>query len=324
MKALELRTLKKLQEEFGPKGHYLLAVSGGVDSVVMLEILSRIQAALDWKITVAYVHHGKAESAVQEAYRDQAQQLVEKLANEKDFDFVTNYEDKNSFIGGSEEALRRFRYSYFKKWVGEKSITAVLLAHQSGDLLESQLIQLIRGTGISTSKTESFAKIRPLAECTKEEILVYAKENNLVWLEDPSNQETGTLRNWLRSEWLPQLERYREGSLESFSRSLELLWNHCENANEILFNKRLWISHKEVSRQEFLQLSLMDQRRVIAAMMNNAGAKNYALGHIKEVLKRLDTDQKELSFTVAKSTWHIGPVVFKIHVDSRPDGSSQE
>ena len=316
---LEKRTLQRLKESPGSGGHYLLAISGGVDSVVMLEVLSRLQKALDWQLSVVHVHHGLSQEDTQQNFRDQAQDLVQKLAAQKNFEFLTN--EKNIENKSSEESMRHFRYSWFQKWSEEKNASAVLLAHQNQDWLESQLIQMIRG---GVGGQENSNRLRPLSDWTKEEILFYAKDNQLKWLEDPSNETEHTLRNWLRQRWLPELEAYRTGSVETLARSIELLWSQNNNSQDLLTKQKLWLSSVEVSRSEFLALSEADQRRVIAAMMNNCGLRNYGQSHIKEVLKRLDTEQKSLRFNTAKATWSVSPVAFKIHSDARPDGSLAE
>lgn len=321
-KHLERRTLGRLQNELGPKGRYLLAVSGGVDSVVMLEVLSRLKNSLGWNMTVIHVHHGSTKNTVQQNFRDQAQKLVEKLALEKGLPFLTNVKsDSEGETSDSEEGLRRFRYNFFNQWSVQYSNAPILLAHQSQDWLESQLMMLIRGTGTISENFQEFVRFRPLEDWSKEEILFYAKGEKLNWLEDPSNEQLGAFRNWLRQEWLPQLESYRQGNLQSFARSLNLLWSQKSTAQDLFNSTRLWLSSQEVSRREFTQLSLADQGRVLATMMNNSGVRNYTSAHIKEVLKRLDTDQKDLSFTTAKALWSASPDVIKIHLDSRPDGS---
>lgn len=306
---LEKRTLQRLQESPGQGGHYLLAVSGGSDSIVMLEVLSRIAKALNWQMSVAYVHHGVSSDKAQQKFRDDAQNLVQKSAEQKALPFLTN-EGAGCENANTEEAMRNFRYMWFKKFSEKQKANAVLLAHQSQDWLESQLIQMIRG-GVKESSDAT--KLRPLSDWTKAEILFYAKDNQLEWIEDPSNETEHTLRNWLRNEWLPQLEAYRAGSLDAFARSLQLLWSQNSSSQDLFTNQRLWLSSTEVSRLEFLSMKESDQRRVIAAMMNNCGVRNYTQAHIKEVLKRLDTEQNNFIFNTAKATWSVGPVAFKIH-----------
>lgn len=324
---LEKRTLKSLKETYGCGGHYLVAVSGGVDSVVMLEVLSRLKNAIDWQLTVVHVHHGVSENAAQNEYRNLAQNLVRKIALEKNYNFLTNDdlgEAHSIQIKSSEEALRNLRYAFFADWILQQKASGVLLAHQNQDWLESQLIQMIRGGGSLSNKQKNFKRLRPLADWSKQEVFQYANENQLTWLEDPSNGEDQTLRNWLRNKWLPDLENFRQGAVQTLGRSLELMQSQIGNSQELFTNQRLWLSSVEVSRPEFSALSNLDQRRVVAAMMNNSGVRNYSQSHIKEVVKRLDTNQNNLKFNTAKATWIVGPVAFSIHVDTRPDGSSLE
>lgn len=324
LRFLEKRTLQRLQQSPGLGGSYILAVSGGVDSVVMLEVLSRIQKALGWNLSVAHVHHGESSDQAQNHFRQQTQDLVKNLAYQKNFVFLTN--EAGTEIKDNEESMRNFRYTLLERWQDEQNAAAVLLAHQNQDWLESQLIQMIRG-GVSTdpnNSRSSSVKLRPLGDWTKNEILFYANENQLTWFEDPTNEQGHTLRNWLRNQWLPQLEAYRSGSLETLARSLNLLWSQNNNSQDLLKKERLWLSPTEVSRPDFLVLSEADQRRVIAAMMNNSRLRNYSHSHVKEVMKRLDTEQNNFMFSTAKATWSVGPVAFKIHSDTRPDGSSVE
>ena len=122
----------------------------------------------------------------------------------------------------SEADLREFRHSLLERLRREKGAQWTALAHHSGDLLETRLLHLIRGCGeegFSAMKILDPPFLRPFLDVTREEIKDYALANRLSWAEDPGNKDNRFFRNWLRNQWLPDLERRRPGGVKRLAAS---------------------------------------------------------------------------------------------------------
>jgi tRNA(Ile)-lysidine synthetase-like protein len=170
----------------------VLAVSGGVDSVVLLHMVARGElfddSAADDDLVVAHFDHGiRSESGIDA-------ELVRRLAKKYGFKFFT----KKANLGqrASEELARNKRYQFLRAVAaGDKIITA----HHQDDLLETILINLVRGTswrGLAPFWSNDIW--RPLLDMSKAEIVTYAIANKLNWVEDQTNYQPQYLRNRLR------------------------------------------------------------------------------------------------------------------------------
>ena len=291
---LDHRILKQLKE-FNQKS-LLLAISGGLDSMVLLETLHKLKPALSLHLVVAYVHHGPSENR----FRDQAQSHVLSIAQTKGLKSVTNPPDEVS-CGPSEAEMREFRYHHLESWANKMGLV-IVTAHHSDDLLETQLLRLIRGVGPQglPSMIPADGKIfRPLLEFTRCELEAYAKENKISFLEDPSNENRDYLRNWLRKDWLPLLEKKSPGSLKTLARSLShlsqnlglpQLSSHCLSG--------------DLDLRSMLPLTRSQKSSVIAQFMRHKGLKNYGQTHIDEALKRFDRTPSG-SFYLLQHQWTI-------------------
>ena len=177
-------------------GTYILAVSGGVDSVVLLDMISRLP---EIKITVAHFDHGIRTTSHQDA------EFVKALCKEYGAEYVSERIELGK--EASEEAARMARYAYLQKIKKHHSAAAIVTAHHAGDVLETIIINIIRGTGwrgLSVLRSEN-ELIRPLLKNSKQEIYDYAKKNKLSWQEDETNQDTRYLRNYVRLNLTPKL-----------------------------------------------------------------------------------------------------------------------
>ena len=170
-------------------GKYVIAVSGGVDSVTLLDIASKLK---DIEIVVAHLDHGiRSDSKLD-------QELVRNLA--KKYKLV--YETKSVNLGpnASEEKARDARYEFLESVLKANQADAIITAHHQDDAIETSIINLIRGSGRSglTSLKSSEKLIRPLLGATKEQISLYATDHNLAWREDSTNQDLKFRRNFIR------------------------------------------------------------------------------------------------------------------------------
>jgi tRNA(Ile)-lysidine synthase len=169
-----------------PSGKYVVAVSGGVDSVVLLDHLVEHP---EYELIVAHFDHGiRDDSADDEAF-------VKVLAER----YGLLFESKREELGKqASEALARDRRYAFLYSVAKKHDALIVTAHHSDDAVETVAINLMRGTGWRGLAVLDSEVIRPLIDMGKQEIIAYAKEHNLTWREDSTNESDVYLRNRLR------------------------------------------------------------------------------------------------------------------------------
>ena len=166
---------------------YLVAVSGGVDSVVLLDTLAR-QAAHD--LIVAHFDHGIRDDSAADA------RFVEALAGKYGLPFVGTREELGA--GASEERARTRRYAFLRREAARHN-AIIATAHHADDVVETIAINLQRGTGWRGMAVLGTADIvRPLLEMTKADIYTAALEYHLEWVEDSTNHQPLYLRNRLR------------------------------------------------------------------------------------------------------------------------------
>ncbi len=268
---------------------WLLAVSGGADSMVMAEILFRWRRYLGVELALAHVHHGRGRAERQNTYRDQAQALVSEWATRRNLEFFTNLPSREA--GVSEQDLREFRRSHLRGWLKAGAFSRVAFAHHRDDLLETRLLRLIRGSGRQGLKAMAVKRgriLRPLLHLSRAQIVEYATFQQVKWMDDPSNELTTSLRNWLRQDWIPQLERRSPGAAKSLSRSLTTLAQ-----NQFTETIGPFVGLRRAALEEFTPVLLED---VVARYLRTIGMKGYSQTHVQELLKRLSTRRQPVRF----------------------------
>lgn len=278
--------------------------------MVLLEVLYRLKPVLGLHLIVAHVHHGQEQQGQKhgqgqghgrpDLFRNLAQSHVLSAAQSRGLRRVTN--SSNETCGHSEAEMRDFRYRRLESWANETK-HIIVTAHHCDDLLETQLLRLIRGVGpqgLPSMTPVSGQRLRPLLEYTRHELETYAKKNEIPFVEDPSNKDGGYLRNWLRREWLPLLEKRAPGSLKSLGRSLSHLSQDLDSprlADHCLEEDLNWESMWLLTRSQ--------KSSVIAQFMRFKGMKNYKKTHIDEVLKRLNRVPSCGNFYLLQYQWTI-------------------
>lgn len=170
-------------------GRYVIGVSGGVDSVVLLDMLHKQR---DLELVVAHFDHGIRKNSQQD------RTFVHHLAMSHNLTF--EFAEGKLGSQASEEVARNARYNFLRHISKKYNAAGIILAHHQDDLLETAVINLLRGTGWRglTSLQSHPALIRPLLNTSKAEILAYAKQLQLDWREDATNLDTRYLRNYVR------------------------------------------------------------------------------------------------------------------------------
>ena len=283
----------------------LIAVSGGIDSIVLLDLMMEVSRPLKLKLNIAHVHHGKTKST----YRNQTQNFVHLLAEGLSLPFFSNKPIKNN--KNSERELRKIRYQHLEKWMKKSQADFLALAHTSDDLLETQLIRLIRGTGKDGLQAMQFLNqtlLRPLIFSTKNDIKKYALFRKLQWIEDPTNKQTKTLRNWMRHKWLKELEQKQKGACKNLSLSLERM-SHTSEKEDLSI-----ITPEGLDRKKILELSYYNQKKWVARYMRQSQLKNYGSSHIQEILKHLHHKSKKQKIHLLGKVWTLTPSFLKVFI----------
>ncbi|WP_299063520.1 tRNA lysidine(34) synthetase TilS [uncultured Polaribacter sp.] len=231
----------------------LIAISGGVDSVVLTHLLS----TLNFNISLAHCNfnlRGK-ESDLDETF---VKELGKKLNIETfTIHFKTEeiaYKNKQS----TQIAARELRYNWFQELIKAHNFEFVLTAHHADDNLETFLINLTRGTGLEglTGIPEINGHIvRPLLKFSRVEIINFAKENSIVWRKDKSNASTKYVRNKIRHQIVPVLKEINPNLLETFANTSTYL----KESQAIIEDKIEEVSSKIISKEkDFLKFKVDD------------------------------------------------------------------
>lgn len=165
---------------------YIVAVSGGVDSVVLLHMLTQ---ATDHHIVVAHFDHGIRDDSHKDA------DFVESLAVEYGFPFEKRREELGPDT--SEELARNRRYAFLRE-IAKKYNGSIVTAHHADDVVETIAINFHRGTGWRGLAVLDSDVLRPLVHLSKADLIAYAKNHDLTWHEDSTNSSDKYLRNRVR------------------------------------------------------------------------------------------------------------------------------
>jgi len=224
----------------------IVAVSGGVDSMVLLDLLCKSGAA----VTVA---HCNFQLRGAESNRDEY--FVRSLENDYDIPVLVKKFDTANYAAtqkkGIQEAARDLRYAWFAELLaGSEHPSFLLTAHQADDNIETLLIHFFRGTGIQglTGIPEADFNnriLRPLLFAKREEVLEYAMQQGISWVEDASNASVKYTRNHVRHHLLPQAK-------ELFSGAEDNLLNNIERFKEveILYNQSVSLHKQKMLEQK--------------------------------------------------------------------------
>ena len=221
-----LETIKKYNLiENGDK--LVLAVSGGPDSITMLDILNEIrnEKIINFEICVAHINHMIRE----EAKSDEL--YVKKYCEEKNIDFYSKSIDvlklANNNKTGTEEMGRIVRYKFFDEVLEKTGSNKVSIAHNKNDKAETMIMNILRGSGISGLKgiePKRGKYIRPLIECERYEIENYCKEKNLNPRIDKTNFDNTYTRNKIRNIVIPYIKQeFNPNIINTLSRLSELV-----------------------------------------------------------------------------------------------------
>lgn len=261
-------------------GTYIVAVSGGVDSVVLLDMLSK-QSNL--KLIIAHFDHGiRPDSASDERF-------VKDLAAKYNLPF----ESERTELGpdASEQKAREHRYAFLRKLIQKYNAKSIITAHHEDDVIETSIINIVRGTGRSglTSLASTDEIARPLLRMPKNQLIEYAKQHNLNWREDITNSDTKYLRNKIRLDVVANMDKEQRQNWLKILDNLHTTNHHIDNELNALIRRGLHKNQLVLSRAWFIMLPHDVAKEVIRALLLKAGASDIDRKAIERVTVQIKT-----------------------------------
>lgn len=219
-------------------GTYVVAVSGGVDSMALLDMLRR---QTDLRLIVAHVDHGTRPDSRLDA------QYVASFAKSHNIMFVMKQLELGA--GASEEQARQARYDFLQKCRIKYKADAIVLAHHQDDMVETAIINLIRGTGWRglAPFTIETRLLRPLLHVRKDDLVGYARRHNIAWRNDPTNTDQTYLRNYVRHSLIPLFNQRSNTWYDIFLRHIR---NQQALRHDINFECQQWLNSNAVKTAE--------------------------------------------------------------------------
>ena len=218
----------------------VIGVSGGPDSITLLNILNKFKEKLNIKIYVAHINHMiRAES-------DEETEYVKEFCNRLDVEFfckkIDAQEEAKKLKIGTEEAGRNIRYAFFEEVAKRVEANKIATAHNSNDNAETVLMNIMRGTSISglagIEKIRDGKYIRPLIRCSRNAIEEYCKQNNLQPKFDKSNLENIYTRNKIRNLLIPYIQKeFNPNIIDTINRLSDIAISEEQFINKIVENE---------------------------------------------------------------------------------------
>jgi len=250
--------------------NFYIALSGGVDSVVLFNELTKLKKEIGFHLTAIHVNHNVQKDS--HKWKDFCAEMCKK----NQIKFVSRtLRKKNKNISNLEKKLREERYKIFQNILDKNSI--LFMGHHLDDAIETFFLRALRGSGIdglsSIPEQRSLGDgklIRPFLNISKSDLLLRAKKEKLKFIDDPSNKDNSFDRNYLRNIVLPRIEKrwpsYRKNlnqlTLNLKESSILIKMQAERDFNEIKLKKNL------ISLEKLLRLSKVRQKNVFIFWIN--------------------------------------------------------
>lgn len=215
----------------------VIGVSGGPDSIALLTILNKLKEKWNIKLYVAHINHRIRKEAEEET--EYVKDFCAKIGVEIYIKEINVEEEAKRLKIGTEEAGRNIRYAFFEEVLEKVGANKIATAHQKNDNAETVLMNIMRGTSIAglkgIEKVRDGKFIRPLIECSREEIENYCKDNKLDPKYDKSNNENIYTRNKIRNLLIPYLQKeYNPNIIDTINRLADLAAQEEQFLNKVV------------------------------------------------------------------------------------------
>ena len=310
MKDKVIKTIKKYNL-INKGDKIVLGVSGGPDSISMLDILNSIKDEIGFEIYVAHINHLIREEAIDD------EKYVEEYCKKNNIEFFAKRIDVLKIADaqkiGTEEAGRKARYEFFEEIYSKVEANKIAIAHNKNDKAETIIMHLLRGSGLSGLKgiepIRDNKYIRPLIECERSEIEKYCDENNLNPRIDKTNFENEYTRNKIRNIVIPYIKKeFNPNIVETLDRLSEVATDESNYINRQVQNtynkllvekteKQIILKWKEFNLQEKIIKSRLILYTIKELMGSTEGIEKI---HIESIIKLCDNNIGNKYFTPNK------------------------
>lgn len=278
----------------------VIGVSGGPDSMTLLNILNNLKEKLNIKLYVAHINHSIREEA------DAETEYVKEFCKKIDVEFfakkVKVEEIAKELKIGTEEAGRNIRYEFFEEVAHKVGANKIATAHNLNDNAETVLMNIIRGTSVSglkgIDKVRDGKYIRPIIECSRAEIEDYCKEKNLNPRYDKSNNENIYTRNKIRNLLIPFLQKeFNPNIVEGINRLSQIAIEEEQFINKVVEKEyeKLQIAVDNniiLNLKEFNKLDYVIKSKLILYTISKVYGKTSGIEkkHIDDIIKLCDNN----------------------------------
>jgi tRNA(Ile)-lysidine synthase len=267
----------QVQNLVPPKARLVVAVSGGLDSMVLLHVLCHLAQQLDWQLVVAHFNHqlrGRASHADEQFVVRSARRLGLRCLVERG-----DVRARQRSTGASiEMAARELRHAFLAAAARAAGAAHVALGHHADDQIELLFLRLLRGAGaglagmrwVSASPVDPrVLLVRPLLDSPRTTLEAYARAQRVRFREDATNTDSSIERNWIRATLLPQLHRrFGNRARASILQSMDILGEEFEFLRT---QARAWLTARPRRRLPFHQLPAALQRACVQIRLIDAG-----------------------------------------------------
>jgi tRNA(Ile)-lysidine synthase len=282
-KKIESNILKN--QLFSKKHSLLLAISGGIDSVVLAHLLKK--AGFNFSLAHCNFKLRGKDSDADEAF-------CKALAKELDVKFYVQAFDVEAYCKKNrvsvQMAARDLRYDWFNELIKKNKFDFLVTAHHANDVIETVFINLLRGTGIKGLKgipEKTGNIVRPLLNFTKEEINAFAKKEKISYRTDKSNLEAKYERNLLRLEVLPKLKKIHPNLEQTFLNNVANFKEEAEIVNEFLTEKTKLLVSKKGTQVVIDKLKLKKEKHLQTLLHHILESFGFTLSQITDIRTNL-------------------------------------
>lgn len=289
---LSLSLRQQIQAHFPDQSMFLIALSGGVDSVVLLHLFSQLARENGVTVRAVHIHHGLSPNA------DDWVAFCEQLCEQWNVPLSVRYVQVAK-TGNVEAEARSARYQAIGEVIFPHEV--LVTAHHLDDQAETFFLALKRGSGMkglsamqAVSFWQNFTIFRPLLAHRKAEILAYAKQHDLNWIEDESNQNSDFDRNFLRNEVLPLFNQ----RWHHFNQMVARASQYCNESQQLLeelladdLQRYADFQRRSLNIAEFHRFSLQKQQQLLRLWLEKCQLSMPTQTQLAELLKMAQAER---------------------------------